>query len=122
MSKRLRCFFDESYPKLVSHAPHALLRGLHQERHCRIVLFDEPAQIYARITFFSRRGVPLVYHESDVGNDSKNVAFISFIQADRFVIACSHKDFRTGTLAHVLLLFIQRVLYGFHILLKNKLI
>ena len=61
-------------------------------------------------------------YESHIGDYTQNIAFVPFIKRYRLIVAGGHENFRAGTLAHILLLLVERILYGLHILLEHQFI
>ena len=53
-------------------------------------------------------------YESHIGDYTQNIAFVPFIKRYRLIVAGGHENFRAGTLAHILLLLVERILYGLY--------
>ena len=80
---------DESHLQLIGRRAHGRLRTLHKERHGRVILANQLAQVHTRIQFLGRRWVTFVQHESDIGDDTQHVVTVLAVQFHRLVVTGS---------------------------------
>ena len=120
--QRLRILRDKADAQFLGRRAHTLLRRLQQERHLRIIFFNQFAEVDSRIQLFARRRIVLVNNETDVGNHPQQVVLVFFIQFDRLRVVRRQQDLRPGALAQLLLLLVERLLREFAALLQHQLV
>ena len=120
MGESLGCLADKAHTEPFGNAAHALLGGLHQERHSRVVVLYQAAEADSGVYLLVLRPVALVDDKAHIGDDSYDVGLVAPVEGDGIVVVGRHKDFRSGTLAHNLLLFVQGVAYRLAVLLEDK--
>ena len=118
--QRLRVFGDEAYAQTLGRRAHALLRGLKQERHLRVVGLDQPAQIDAGVELLARRGIALMDDEADVRNDAQQMLLVFLVQPDGLGIVRGQQDFGPRALAQHLLLLVERLFEKLLALLEHE--
>ncbi len=112
----------ESGSETLRSPPHALLRGLHQKRHCRVLPAHEAAEVHSGINLLAVGTVAPVENEADVGDDSEEVASVSAVEFHGFVVAGREQNLRPRALALNLLLLVEGVAYGLAVLLEDELV
>ena len=122
MGERLGAFHQETGPEAFRHRAHALLRALHEDGHLGEFPADHFAKVHTRIQLFQRRFVVPMQHKADIGNHTQEVLLILVIQRHGIVVVGSHQDFGTGTFAENLLVLVEGVAHGIHVLLEHQLV
>ena len=61
-------------------------------------------------------------HEAHIRDDSQDIGLVLVVKGNGIVIAACHQDFRSGPLSEHLLLLVQGVAKGVHVLLEHQLV
>ena len=112
----------KAHPQLLGHRPHAFLRGLHQERHRRVLMPHQTAEVDAGVDLLLLGLVAAVDDETDVGDNADDVGLVFLVVVVGFVVAGRHQDFGAGALAEVLLFLVERVPHRLAVLLEHQLV
>ena len=102
--------------------PHALLGGLHENRHLGHLAAYHLAEVHAGVKLLVGGFVPAVEDETYVGDYAQHLLLEPVEQGNSVVVVRGHQDFRTCALAEDLLLLVEGVLQRRDILLENKLV
>ena len=120
MGKHLGLLMEESGAQSLSHAAHALLRGLHEYRHLGNLAANLAAEVNTGIQFLALRSVAFMPYESDIGYDAEQLVFISFEKRNGIVIIRCEQYFRARPLAENLLVFVECIVECGYILLQHQ--
>ena len=120
MGKHLGLLVEEPGPQSLSHAAHALLRGLHEYRHLGNLAANLAAEVNTGIQFLALRSVAFMPYESDIGYDAEQLVFISFEKRNGVVIIRCKQYFRARPLAENLLVFVECIVKCGYILLQHQ--
>ena len=110
----------EAGPEALRYRAHTLLGTLHKDGHTGSLLPDEPAQVHAGIQLFGGGRISAVQHEADVGNHAQKVVLVGLVHLDGVVQVGCKEYLGTGPLAEYLLVLVEGVAGGVHVLLEHQ--
>ena len=115
-----RIFLYEARTYLPGRLSHAALRRLEDDGHLGDVIADVPAQLYARVDSLHLRPVPLVHHETDVGDYPEQVLAVLGVQIHGLVIVGRQQNLGTRPLPELELLLVQGLFQKLRTLLEHQ--